>query len=264
VKLRITALKMLTQAFISSGDPDSQALLNDCIAHLPKDAEVVRSIVFPMRPVLTAGAVDGSEPDIDERRLRTIALVEQLLDGALKAQAAVEQPEPRRMDQWSEERVREWKGCAEVIDTINMEFHFASGAHRDQNTPEDEHVPSPAQERFYNETGALADQLTAIGHPRVAHHLLETLEFFIDVDPRGVFLRMAATIRGGQKWRYEYDNLAGDLFVRIIERYLAEHRSLLQQDAECSAALVDILDIFVRAGWPSARRLTYGLDEIYR
>jgi hypothetical protein len=45
---------------------------------------------------------------------------------------------------------------------------------------------------------------------------------------------------------------------------LAEHRTLLQQDPECSQTLVEMLDIFVRAGWLSAHRLTYGLDEIYR
>jgi len=131
-------------------------------------------------------------------------------------------------------------------------------------TPENEHVPTDAHKRFYEEAGALADQLATAGYPTCAHHLLETLEFFIDVDPRGAFLRIAATIRGGQRFGYQYDTLAPALFVRIVERYLAEHRSLLQQDAECSAALVDMLDIFVRAGWPEARRLTYGLDEIYR
>ncbi len=212
-------------------------------------------------------AVEGagsSEPDVDATRVRAIGLISQLLTAALAAQDATEKQEPLRMDVWSEERLELWKANAQLIDTITMEFHFASGAHRDNDVPENEHVPTPAQERFYNEAGSLADLLAAVGHPRSAHYLLKTLEFFIDVDPRGVFLRIAATIRGGQKWRYEYDNLADDLFVRIVERYLAEYRSLLQQDAECSAALVEILDIFVRAGWLSARRLTYGLDEIYR
>lgn len=264
LKVRITALKMLSQSYVVAGDEGAQSVLNECIARLPEDGGAARALIFPLRDIMTAGAVDGSEPDVDARRLRAIGLIDQLLTAALVAQDAIEQQEPRRMDEWAEERMQQWKANAQLIDTINMEFFFASGAHRDQNTPESEHIPTLAQERFYAEAGALAERLASVGHPRVAHHLLETLEFFIDVDPRGVFLRIAATIHGGQKWQYEYDNLAGDLFVRIVERYLAEYRSLLQQDAECSTALVDILDIFVRAGWLSARRLTYGLDEIYR
>jgi hypothetical protein len=27
---------------------------------------------------------------------------------------------------------------------------------------------------------------------------------------------------------------------------------------------MDVLDIFVAVGWPKARRLVYGLDELYR
>lgn len=263
-RLRITALKLLSQAYVYAGDADAQSVLDECITRLPEDAETARALIFPLRDIVTAGAVDGSEPDVDARRGRAIGLIDQLLTAALSSQDTIEQQEPRNMNDWSNERLDRWKANADLIDTINMEFHFASGAHRDQNVPESEHVPTAAQERFYSETGALADCLASVGHPRCAHYLLETLEFFIDVDPRGVFLRIAATICGGQKWGYQYDNLAGDLFVRIVERYLAEHRSLLQQDAECSAALVEILDIFVRAGWLSARRLTYGLDEIYR
>jgi hypothetical protein len=118
--------------------------------------------------------------------------------------------------------------------------------------------------RFYSEASGIIDGLIDIGLPRVADHLLETLEHFVDVDPRGVFMRIVSTIRAGQPYGYQYDNLAEPLFVRLVERYLAEHRTMLQQDLECGRALVEILDIFVRAGLPSAPRLTYGLSEIYR
>jgi hypothetical protein len=36
----------------------------------------------------------------------------------------------------------------------------------------------------------------------------------------------------------------------------------LREDDECRRTLHEILDIFVRAGWLEARRLTYQLDEI--
>ena len=35
-------------------------------------------------------------------------------------------------------------------------------------------------------------------------------------------------------------------------------------DNDQATALMDVLDIFVAVGWPKARRLVYGLDELYR
>jgi hypothetical protein len=90
------------------------------------------------------------------------------------------------------------------------------------------------------------------------------LEHFIDVDPRVFFMRIVGTIRAGRPWGCQYDTMAEGLFVRLVERYLAEHRTMLLQDDECRSALIEILDTFVRAGWQSARRITYGRSDIYR
>jgi hypothetical protein len=54
------------------------------------------------------------------------------------------------------------------------------------------------------------------------------------------------------------------LVVSLVERYLAEYRTLLQGDEELLALLMAMLDTFVEAGWPQARGLTYGLHELFR
>ena len=51
---------------------------------------------------------------------------------------------------------------------------------------------------------------------------------------------------------------------QLVERYLADHREIFREDANCRAALVSILDVFVEVGWPRARQLTYRLEEIFR
>jgi len=56
--------------------------------------------------------------------------------------------------------------------------------------------------------------------------------------------------------------LAADLIVGLVGRYLAEYRHILREDRECREGLTEILDTFVQ--WPNARRLTYRLDEIFR
>ncbi len=50
--------------------------------------------------------------------------------------------------------------------------------------------------------------------------------------------------------------------VRLVEQYLAEYRAILRENEECRRTLLEVLDIFVQVGWPSALRLTYRL-EIY-
>jgi len=87
---------------------------------------------------------------------------------------------------------------------------------------------------------------------------------FISFDPIGVFLRIGRVVQGGKKDSYQYESLAVDLMVRLVERYLAEHRALLRENGECRQTLLEILDTFVQAGWRSARRLTYRLEEIFR
>jgi hypothetical protein len=49
-----------------------------------------------------------------------------------------------------------------------------------------------------------------------------------------------------------------------VERYLADCRHLFRENPSAREALLDILDIFVSAGWPGATRLTYRLNEVFR
>jgi hypothetical protein len=152
--------------------------------------------------------------------------------------------------------------AAQNIDTIAGEIYFASGAFDEKQGKEQ--IGREKRKRLYRETTEVVDELVAVPLPSVTHHLLETLEVFIEFDPRGVFLRIGAAICGGKSGGYQFDGMAVDLFVRLVERYLADYRALLQQDDELRALLIKMLDVFVEAGWPKARQLTYGLHEMFR
>lgn len=122
---------------------------------------------------------------------------------------------------------------------------------------------SPQPKRFYQEAHAILDGLAGAAFLNVTHHLLQTLEHFIPVDPRDVFLRIHRVIMGGQQAGYQSDP-AADLVVRIVERYLAEYRTIFQEYADCRRDLIEMLDVFVKVGWPNARRLLYRLEDIFR
>jgi len=82
--------------------------------------------------------------------------------------------------------------------------------------------------------------------------------------PAGVLFLISDAVTAGSKFGYQYEQLAEGLIVEIVERYLAEFRSLLREQPDCHKALMRILDVFVRVGWPSAHQLTYQLSDIYR
>jgi hypothetical protein len=55
-----------------------------------------------------------------------------------------------------------------------------------------------------------------------------------------------------------------ELVVRIIRTYIAEHRSIFEKNPDCLRVLRELLDLFITAGWPSARIVSYRVDEIFR
>lgn len=102
------------------------------------------------------------------------------------------------------------------------------------------------------------------GEAVLVHQVVETLPARRLLDRRAAFLQAAELVRSGFRGGYQTDTLAANTIVAFLERYLADDRALLQDDPVCRRALFEVLDIFVRAGWENARRLTYGLDEIFR
>ncbi len=58
--------------------------------------------------------------------------------------------------------------------------------------------------------------------------------------------------------------MAEDVLIRIVRRYLADHREIFQSDEEAQKHLIGVLDTFLAAGSEDARRLVYGLDQIFR
>lgn len=155
-----------------------------------------------------------------------------------------------------------FRELAKSVDYVAAEVLFASGVRINGHTQDGQ--LSFQQERFYNELAPTIDLLIQTGLSAAIHHLGQMLEAYISLDPRRVFLQIAAAVESGTRWDYHYESLAADLIVRIVERYLAEQRPLLQEDVECRTALRNTLDTFVQAGWPSAQRLAYRLDEIFR
>lgn len=227
-----------------------------------------RHLLKQIRNPLTNGPIHPPDPVQDAIRQRAMSLLELLLHSAADELRQIKRCFANvSSNEWPSQELDRARSLATLIDSMGAEVYFASGAYDSKRQGQTEGSPSTNRqkaERFYREAGTIIDMLADMDLPSVTHHLLETLEFFIPKDPLGVFLSIGHIIKAGQRGGYQFESLAADLIVRLVERYLAEYRAVLRDDEDAGSSLIEILDIFVKAGWPSARKLTYCLEEIFR
>jgi len=267
-EVRERCIRIFTWLYLWRDEPLSRVTVLGLAANSASNPDEAAHMLHDLRVPLTCGPTDCPDPTQDAVRRRTFHLIDRLFHSALgglrqitAAHAEVSFPA------WPEAHQQKARLLARLIDQVASQIYFASGAsdNKDQSgTRRERLLTREAQERFYREVAPILDALADVGLPTVAHHLLKTLEAFIPLDPRGVFLRVGRVVRSGQEGGYQYESAAVQLIVNLVERYLAEYRTLLREEEECRRALLEILDVFVRAGWPSARRLVYRLDEIFR
>ena len=150
---------------------------------------------------------------------------------------------------------------------MGKQVYFAAGVHGEkaQNTTHKDGPPYLQRDkRFYEEARPVLDELADIGFASVAHDLIKTLSHCVPFDPRGVLIRIGCAVKAAESGHYQFESMAADLVVRIIQRYLAEYRTMVQQDSECRETLIYLLGVFASAGWPQAMRLVYRLDQTLR
>jgi hypothetical protein len=263
VHLDEACLSLLAAIWAGQGTPKAGQAL-ELATQQELSADRLGPALHTLRSGLTHGPTEAADPAADQVRARSLGLLGPLVvrarDTLAALQAAWQATPP------SDEEVARAREAAAILDAAMRELYFASGAYDRESSPTSPpRARQPVHERFYREAHDLLDQMAEIQLPSVTHHLVETLQFFIPMDPRGVFLRIdRAVAQGGQQGGYQLERLAVDLVIGVIRRYLADYRELLHQDANCRRALQRILDIFVSVGWPEARRLTYQLDDIFR
>lgn len=251
---------VLADLFVWGKDTAATAVIDgladDPVAHLHKVAHLVRRF----RDILVNGPVDTPAPEADAARARSWNFLLRVVRcAAAEFRRDVERQEDAQDSSDKGPHQAQMEGLARLLDSVGSNIYFVSGAYDGAGSHSE-----PVLRRFYRESRDLIDELADVGLPSLAHHLLETLEVLIPVDPRGVFLRVVRVIRGGRKGGYEYDNMAENVLVRIVDRYLADYRKLFQTNEEMQQGLLDILDTFIQAGSEGARRLSYGLGSIFR
>jgi hypothetical protein len=235
-------------------------LVSEWAADIERKAELANTIIVALRDPVTYGGDDDADTAI---RRRAIGAWVDLSRGAGEV---FDRFAERRLAEGvlREDEQRRLGDVARLLDVSASELYFASGSYAETDKPEEDRLAPEKRERFYWEAAAVINSLASVGLPSIAHHVLQTLASYVELDPRGVLLRLDTVLKAGSRWGYQLESLAEAEFVALVERYLAGHRDLLMGDREARQVLVSALESFLEAGWPSARRLLYGLDDMFR
>lgn len=246
------------------GNPFDGDVLVQVLADVVLHAQQVDYLVKATAHGLVFGPIEPANPRADGRRRQTLRLFERIAADAADAYRALRERYP---DGVPDEEGKTVEGIVKVSETLSQWVYFTSGAD-DKTEPGDNPERGPLDPavklRFLRETGDLLGLIASVPHPEVIHHLLQMLEAYVPVDPREVFLRVGQVVRAGREGGYQFESMGADLIVRLVQRYLAEYGPLFRDHPDCVRTLMDLLDTFIRAGWPSAFRLTYGLEDLFR
>lgn len=265
VPLRKVCVDIFRELFLWRDHTGSGEMIQSIITNPLIHPAECHHFVALLRDTLKIGLVEPIKPELSVRMRTWTVLLEvlQVAKEQWQSLVALAQEEGG----WSQELQQQARGLAQIVDAASRNVYFASGAFDNKQASKDSDSTSlspESQRLFYAEAGEVLDVLADFSFASTTHHLLETLEYLVPVDPIGVFHRIGRTVFAGQEGGYHYESMAADLVVKLIERYLAEYGGIFRDNPDCRHTLLELLDVFVQAGWPSAHRLTYRMDEIFR
>ena len=203
-----------------------------------------------------------------QRRCKEIADRVTLAASALMGLAL---PEYQRESATPEERATaelQYRAAAKLLDHVSNQLYFGSGAFRNGGRSAEEEGPglrdAGSKKAFL---AAYSDTLDVIGHSgsaRTLHHLVELYGYLAEAAPEAVFDRVAGLLFGpARREGYHFESLGSDELVRLVRRYLADHREVFDDTAR-RGRLVAVLELFSGAGWPEALKLLYELPDLLR
>lgn len=265
--------------FLRTGRSDCEKYVSNLVADCGKP-QAAKSLLPQLHVCRAGGWMTADDPEnvelkIEPLRARTWNFLLDLLRTAHSKLQAVrhrwlELKKRGEKDESPElkQAKSEMEQLAQIVDGIASQLFFASGAYTDKQNKDEEKLTPAQTARFWREAAPLLKILATEPHPHTAYEVVQTLHHLLPYSPEEVFLLAAESIRTSSTAGFQFESLAVPEVVKIVQRVLADHRDILKAhngtERPALTALLEVLDIFVEAGWPEARSLTHRLEEIYR
>ena len=171
----------------------------------------------------------------------------------------------------TEEVEKQLHDTYKVIDEVIMRLYFAAARKRDRDEEPVEEIPSELRFRFYSEVKLLMegvidfalDSENGVMFAKTAHYFMQLLTSFLSCNPKEILGLAEGVAKSSERFGYNLDALAVKDVVKLVEIILADYRDEVR-DGQGLEDLLNLLDIFAKAGWPDALRLVWRLDEVFR
>lgn len=156
-----------------------------------------------------------------------------------------------------------YREAEHVIHHAMNQLYFGAGAHSETDGGRGL-LGQEAMARFLVDYAEILALLARSREPATLHHLIELYEYLIPGDPVAVFGAIHSILFGrGEAEGYHHESLGNTAVVRIVRRYIADHRDIFDDEGR-RAGLVEILQLFSEVGWTEALRLLYDLPDLLR
>lgn len=246
-----------TIARLTMNDKEAQSRLNPVIEAPWVHADLTESVVFLLASYLRPGS---DSPD----EAQTLGLLMRLTQNAVDHFFTLVTQYGKNAEEYPDGAAKELRSCINVLNEVAQRIYFGSGV-MERATPtghfEDTGVLSG--ERF-EMLKPLLRSLATLPFSRTAYHVIKTLRGAIQSAPQETLLIAAEALNNGAKGGLAYDGMAEDDIRGFLVEYVANHRGLLEAQGDSLKSVMDIIDMFVDAGWPQWIDIVFDLDRIYR
>lgn len=252
---RAEAIALLVHLHVAKAQTLPIAMLSGVTTAAGARWEEAGAMVRPLADYLVHGDPASVDPAAEAIRKRAWALMEPLCVSAAAAWASLA---AESIPDASPDAVR---GVASLIDQLVVQLH--------QAVKEDEHgqsgqvVGTSLLVRFLSEARISLEALSHTNHPRMVHHFIELLADLAPANPTACLLLMRNAV-AGSGGGYAGERLGMEGITNFLRWLMAEHRDTVTADAEGRAAVLQIVEPFLRVGWPEARRLADEIDRWFR
>jgi hypothetical protein len=236
---------------VSYDRAEADAKLTEWMASPAAHSSALGTILYTLREAVVLGLQADQAVDNAVRR-RSQALMYRIVVAADAQLAAADFSQPL-----PEEELTHLRACAELVDKAAMQLYFAT-----ESATGGSGLADAACAVFLNEVSPTLELIARQPNAHTIYQLLQLIEVLAPQDPIKAFDLTAHAIRtGGSRGGYQFEALGADLMVRLVSGFLADNKEIFADEAR-RQALVDCLEIFMEAGWTSARKLLYRLPEL--
>ncbi|MEU5156139.1 hypothetical protein [Glycomyces sp. NPDC021274] len=149
-----------------------------------------------------------------------------------------------------------------IAEGATSQIYYASGATSRKKEESPQEPDERDLDRFSEFALPMLEKYAAVHYPAVVHHVVESIDYIADLDPK--YALLIATQAATANESYAYESLAVDAVLKLIRRYMGNHRDLILDDAECTSAVRKLIESLVQAGWEKAIRFAEEMDRYFR